>query len=573
MRRRLTVPLLALLLLLAASGAPARTGVVPPTATWLAEHVTALADPALEGRASATPGGERAAQEIAGWLRDAGLRPGGDDGTFFQSFTISTVTRLGDGSELTLLASSIQRIELNEEWRPHGGSLERQVEAGIAFVGYGVATPDGKYDDYAGLDLQGKIALALDGAPSAVPAAEATRLEKLIAARRHGAAALLVVVDRLPTLSATAAPVRMVSGAITRAAADRLLAPSGWTTARLEQKLGETHAPLAFDIPARARVSVALVREDRRTANVVGVLPGRDPALSAEVVVIGAHYDHVGRVNGQVHPGADDNASGTALVVGLARAFAAGGGAPRTLVFALFSGEELGLLGSRHYVRQPTVAMERTAAMVNLDMVGRMRGDKLTVSGVDTGLGLSRVVKDAARGVPVDLDVRGAPSGPSDHDRFYRGGTPVLFFFTGTHEDYHTPGDTADKINAEGMARVAAVVAGTVERLADGPRATFARVPMPRVRGSDGGAFFGIMAEPKRDADGLILADVVPDSAAARAGVREGDVIVRFAGVPVNGFDDLRKALHDRKAGDRVEVVYLRDGEERTASTSLDARP
>ncbi len=570
MRRRLTVSLL--LLLLTATCVAAQAPVAPPTATWLAEHVAILAAPDMEGRASATPGGERAGAEIAAWLREAGLRPGGDAGTFFQPFTISTVTRVADTSDLTVVASPMQRLELNQDWRPHGGSLEQHMEAGIAFVGYGVTTADGRYDDYAAFDARGKIALALDGAPAGVPAAEATRIEKLLAARQRGAAALLIVADKLPALAATAAPVKIVSGTVARTAADRLLAASGWTTARAEQKLQQTRAPFSFDVPARARLHVELAHEERRTANVVGVLPGRDPALASEVVVVGAHYDHVGRVNGQVHPGADDNASGTALVVGLARAFAAAGGAPRTLVFALFSGEELGLLGSRYYVRHAGAGLDRVVTMVNLDMVGRMRGDHLMVTGLDTGQGLRSLVKEAARGLPIDLDLRGAPVGPSDHSRFYSSGVPVLFFSTGTHEDYHKPGDTADKINAEGMARIGTLGAATIERLANGPRAAYARVPM-RERGAAGSAFFGIMAEPGREADGLRLADVVPGSSAARAGVREGDVIVRFAGVPVNGFDDLREVLRDKTAGDRVEVVYLRDGEERTASTSLDSRP
>jgi membrane-associated protease RseP (regulator of RpoE activity) len=282
-------------------------------------------------------------------------------------------------------------------------------------------------------------------------------------------------------------------------------------------------------------------------------------------------------VKGTIHPGADDNASGTALVVGLARAFAAAGGASRTLVFALFSGEEIGLLGSRHYVRQPAVPMAQTVAMVNLDMVGRLRDDKLMVGGADTGVGLRQIVQDAARDVPIKLDMKPGLSGASDHAGFYRGGAPVLFFHTGTHDDYHKPGDTADKINAEGMARIGALAAAVIQRLADGPRATYAairaepeRQRRPSRRG--GNAFFGIMARPS-EADGLTLAEVVPGSAAARAGVQAGDVIVRFAGMPVNGFDDLVKALADKKAGDRVVVFYLHDGEERTSTTSLDARP
>lgn len=529
----------------------------------------------MEGRGSASPGGERASRQIATWLGNAGLRPGGDHGTFFQTFTIATAKAIGEGNELVVLASPMQPFDTARDWRPHGGSLEQEVEGAITFVRYGLTAPEQRHDDYAAIDARGKIALALEGAPGDIPLREATRIEKLITARRHGAAALLIVSDRLPSVATTAAQVNIVSGTITRAAADRLLAASGRTIATLEHDLRETPAPQSFDVPARARLRVVLAREEQRTANVVGILPGRDPALASEAVVIGAHYDHLGRVNGTIHPGADDNASGTALVIGLARAFADAGGTSRTLVFALFSGEELGLLGSRHYVGQPASPLERTVAMVNFDMVGRMQGDRLTVGGVDTGLGLRQLVTDAARDAAVKLDLRGRPSGASDHARFYQSGAPVLFFFTGTHDDYHQPTDTADRINGDGMARVAAVASATIERLANGPRPAYAKVPVDGDRGAGhggAGAFLGVMAKSS-EIDGLVLADVVPGSAAARAGMHGGDVIVRFAGTPVNGIEDLRQILKKKRAGDRVDVVFLRNGEERTGTTSLDARP
>ncbi len=182
--------------------------------------------------------------------------------------------------------------------------------------------------------------------------------------------------------------------------------------------------------------------------------------------MVGAHYDHLGRVDGVVYPGADDNGSGTAVVLGLARAFAAAGGAGRTLVFAFFGAEELGLIGSRHYVNRPAVPLDRTVGMVNFDMVGRLQGRPLHVAGGDSGSRLGALVSDAAQADGVTLDVNGSPYGPSDHSRFYAAGVPVLFFSTGGHADYHRPGDTADKIDAAGMARVASVGARVIERLA-----------------------------------------------------------------------------------------------------------
>jgi membrane-associated protease RseP (regulator of RpoE activity) len=315
------------------------------------------------------------------------------------------------------------------------------------------------------------------------------------------------------------------------------------------------------------------VPDDRHAVNVVGVLPGADPALAHEAIVLGAHYDHVGVLGAAVHPGADDNASGTAVVLGLARAYAAAGGAGRTLVFALFGAEEVGLIGSGHYVRHPSVPLARTVAMLNFDLVGRMRDGQLHVGGVDSGSRLRDAVTEAARAAGATITMRGSPYSPSDHTRFYMAGTPVLFFFTGTHPDYHAPGDTADKIDAGGMARAAAVAAGVVERLERGTPPVYVRLPAPpsrTARRSGAAVFFGIGADGRSAWDALRLSQVVPGSAAERAGLRDGDVIVRFDDAPVGSLEELRTVLRTKRPGDTVEVVYLRDGRATTTSATLE---
>jgi hypothetical protein len=579
--RRLPLLLLAAVLIaagvLGASAAAERAALTPPNAASLADDVQTLTAPEMDGRASGSAGGDRAAREIAGWLRATGLRPGGDHGTFLHSFALSAATTLAAGNAFDLLGPVTHPFTVDQDWRPHGGSLAGQVTGGLAFVGHGLVSPDGTWDEYRGVDVRGKLVLALDGAPPHLGARATTRLEKLIAARRRGAAALLTIGDDLPALAATGVPVRIVSAAITRAAADAVLrgalSAAGRTTRDLERAIADRRMPASFVLPVEARLRVALGREDRRAANVVAILPGSDPDLAREAVVVGAHYDHLGRIDGELYPGADDNASGTAVVVGLARAFAAAPPPARTLVFALFGAEEAGLLGSRHYVLKPPVPIERTAVMINLDMVGRMRDGRVIVSGVQSGRGLEPIVAEAARAEGVRADVRGGPHSPSDHVRFYRAGTPVLSVHTGRHEDYHRPTDTADRINPDGMARVAAVVRRVIEALAAGPRPGYVTVPPPRGDQRAGSVFFGIVAGPHLPGDGLRLADVVPQSAAERAGLAEGDVIVRFAGRPVDGFEDLRGALADRKPGETVEVVYLRDGEDRTVTATLGAHP
>ena len=350
--------------------------------------------------------------------------------------------------------------------------------------------------------------------------------------------------------------------------------PAGTSVALRARLIADARAPASTLLSVQARVRAHLVPDDRRAANVIGILPGTDPALSDEAIVLGAHYDHVGVVGGAVHPGADDNASGAAVVLGLARAYAAAGGAGRTLVFALFGAEELGLIGSGHYVKQAPVALDRTVLMINFDMVGRMRDGNLHVGGVDSGSRLRDAVTDAARASGVKITARGSPYGPSDHTRFYAAGTPVLFFFTGTHPDYHAPGDTADKINAVGMARAAMVAVGVVERLEAGARPLYARVPAPSAsrtaRSSGVPVFFGIGADARSTWDALRLSQVIPGSAAERAGLRDGDVIVRFDDASMSSLEDLRTVLRTKRPGDTVEVVYLRDGRETTTSATLE---
>ena len=545
-----------------------------PGAEELAASVVALTAPEMEGRGSGTMGGDRAARYLADRLAASGFRPGGDAGTFLSWFAVGSTARAAAGTALERVGPAPGLLALGRDWVPHGGSLAGDAAGEVVFVGYGLAAPDGGPGDYAG--VSGKIALALDGgAPGAGPAP--SRLEKLIAARRHGAAALLIAGDALPSLEATATSVKLVSGSVTRAAADALLAPAGKSLAGLASARAARGLPTGVQV----RLRVRLDREERRTANVIGILPGTDPARASEVVVLGAHYDHLGRAGGVVHPGADDNASGTAVVLGMARALAAAGGTARTLVVVFFSGEEIGLLGSAHYVKHPPLPIERTAAMLNFDMVGRMRNDRLNVGGVESGGGLRALVERVTGGDRLDLVLRDSPYGPSDHASFYAAGVPVLFFHTGGHDDYHAPGDTADKINAAGMAEVARLGLRIAERLGGEARPAYVALARPdgasrggSGRGGDsGGAFLGVSVDGRSESDGVRLGSVVAGSGAERAGLRGGDVIVRMGDHGLSRFEDLRRALADRRPGDAVALVYLRDGEEHRASATLGARP
>jgi hypothetical protein len=323
------------------------------------------------------------------------------------------------------------------------------------------------------------------------------------------------------------------------------------------------------------------------TQNVVALVPGRDPALAGQYVVIGAHFDHLGRstvgamdpeAGSAIRNGADDNASGTAAVLELARLLAADP-TRRSVVIAHFSGEELGLLGSQWFVEHPPVPLDSIDAMVNFDMVGRLKNDRLIVYGVNTAAEMPAIVHGANVAPAFDLKAVGDGYGPSDQSSFYAKGIPVLHFFTDLHEDYHRATDDADRIDSVGTARVVAMAERVVRDIADrDARLTPVRVaaPAPMSSGiSSQGANVYLGSIPDMsgsDEPGLRLSGVRGGSPADVSGLKAGDLIVEFGGKPVKDLYSYADALYAHKPGDRVEVVYLRNGERRTTSVTLGTR-
>jgi hypothetical protein len=600
------IRLIAALLLIVAGVAQASAPTLPST-EWMLEQIKLLSAPETDGRGSGTPGAERAARHIADVFRTAGLRPGGDGQSYLQAFTVPTGTRLGAVNTLALLAPAARTFTLGTDFTPLAVSTDGAGEGEVVFAGYGITAPDLQYDDYAGLDARDRIVIVITGDPRADDPASpfrrpeayhySQRTHKIINAREHGARAILLVShprerETLPALRGLSQAHGILAAFVMRATADALLAPSGRSVAELAAAIDRALAPQSFVLAdVRVRCELTLVRERAATANVIGMLSGHDARLRDEAIVIGAHYDHLGHGGegslapesiGQAHPGADDNASGTTVVLALARAFAAAGPRPRTLVFVTFSGEELGLLGSAHYVAHPPFPLAHTVLMVNADMVGRLREHRLYVSGVDSGTGLRTVVNDAAQGLGLSLELRPSPFAPSDHTSFYTAGRPVLFLFTGPHDDYHRPSDTWDKINGPGLASVATLAARVVDAVAGAATPpAWVKVDAPPAtagaRGSGYGAYFGVVPDFGGGAGdgapaGVRISGVRPGSPADKAGLKGGDVIVRFAGVNVRTLEDLTFALRGRRPGDQVQVVVRRDGSEQPLQAVLEER-
>ena len=574
----------------------------------LLEQVRILASPAMTGRGVGTPGIDRAADHIAREFRMAGLKPGGTQG-YHQPLSVITRVRVGRKTRMQLItgAPGQQQSEVTAEqlFAPFGFSEDGAVDASIVFTGYGITAPELQYDDYAGLDVNGKVVLVMTHEPreqdeqSPFRNPHAYRYAevryKAINAREHGAKAIIMVEDPHERARGELFAVRGVAGGsqagivavnAKRSVAESLLRPTGKTLVQLQREIDRTLKPRSLPIPrARVAIQVELIKERGTTANIIGILPGSDPVLRKTAIVVGAHYDHLGFGGeyslapsryGEIHPGADDNASGTAGLILLARAFAQSGGAKRTLIFAAFSAEELGIAGSSHYAGHPRFPLKRTVAMINLDMIGRLKNRILYTFGVKTGKEFAGLLEEVNQNPGLTLRLGGDGYGPSDHTSFYTRGVPVLFFFTGPHGDYHRPSDTVDKVNGEGLAEVTRFVYRVIDHLANRAQTiTYVKVKEPPQAGTGQGygAYFGSIPDFGFEKEtGVLLSGVRPGSPAEKAGLREGDLIVKMAGVRVKSLHDLVHVLRSKQAGDTVEVIFMRDGHEIKSTATLERR-
>jgi aminopeptidase YwaD len=567
----------------------------------LRERITYLASDALAGRASGTPGNEEAARAIAKQFRAAGLKPLGtekqsdpgaplDGSGYFQPFTFTAGVAKGAANTLEAdFAGRTVSYALDTECEPAGISGSGKAAGEVFFAGYGIQSKDPARDDFQGSDVKGKVLLLLAGWPDNDPRSPLAEFagvhRKAMIARDLGAVAVLLVLpvdSRPPALSSeegtadSGIPIFLVR----RSVAQSWLEAAGRSLEGMETALA--HAPSPFALPVRARISADVEKVRKPTANVLGMLEGSDSKLRNEVVVIGAHFDHLGMGGASslsesrepaIHHGADDNASGAAGVTALADFFASGPRPRRSLLFIAFTGEELGLLGSAWYVKHPAVALERTVAMVNMDMIGRLREDKLTVIGSGTSPAWDALLDAVNAESRFKLARTAGGFGASDQQSFYAAKIPVLFFFTGVHADYHRPGDTADKINFEGEARVLRFVAACARRIAEDP-------DRPAYKESAAGpsagvtafkVYLGTIPDYSAEVEGVQLTGVREGSPAEKAGLRAGDVIVKFGGHSVRNVEDYAVALSGHRAGDVVEIVVRRAGAEVALTATLEA--
>jgi hypothetical protein len=607
-------------------GAVKRNSGYSPAEARLKEDVTYLAADAREGRAPGTNGIEAAADYIAGVFKAAGLKtaPGADG--YFQPFSIGGNPTLDQAQDLMLNGPDGKTIRAvaKTDFSPLaigvGATLEKVP---VVFAGYGITAHDDvhklHYDDYADIDVKGKAVLIVRRKPreedstSPFGGRQSTRYSafqhKATNAFQHGASAVLLVNDLSGVSGGKETLLRFTEAGpepfsnipfvmVSRKFAGNLLAGAGLPPLEeLEKQIDADLKPRSKELKGwTLSETIRIDRHATMTKNVIGVLEGSGPHAE-ETVVIGGHYDHLGRggllsgslalLSSDIHNGADDNASGTSMVLEMARRLGARRDPPpRRVVFMAFSGEERGLLGSQYYVQHPLFPLSSTVMMFNCDMVGRLNAkNELTMIGTGTSPGLDSLVDVLGKSAGMTIkQVSGMTDGfgGSDHQSFYPKGVPVLFAFTGVHGDYHRPSDDSDRINYPGMARIAdylELLLLDVIRRPDRPALTRVIAPIhgggavdPARMGS--GVYVGTRPDYSYEAkDGMRIDGVSEGSPAEKGGLKGGDLITRFGDKPVGTMYDFMESMSQYKPGDQVDLIVKRDGKEVKLHITLGSRP
>jgi len=556
----------------------------------LRRDVTFFASPELKGRGNGTPELELAAKRIEGELKALGLR------TQIQGFPFIARVVRERGAASLIQGDNPRSLVWGKDIEALGYSGDASFPArALAFLGYGVQIPGG-YDDLVGLELKDRVVLMARTVPdieafSHLPRGERSLLARLKRLEAAKVAAVIVLEEGgLRPLQREEGPVKMdipVLGMTLEALGEA----GGDLAARLKaiKTAGKPSSKDFIQAPWTAlSLQLKLRREEALVPNVVAEIPGSDPKLRKEFIVLGAHMDHLGlgerhslggaEGRGQVHPGADDNASGTALVMELARALKAA--KPRRSILLLhFGGEEEGLLGSSYWIQHPTHPLESVKFMFNFDMVGRLdaKAPKLLMG----GLGAPKAALEAAQAkapkeLAVGIDV-GASVGGSDHMSFSQAKIPTFFFFTGIHGEYHRPSDKAELINFAGMVKLSAFGRELVLDLANAETTPAfdpetAKIPMK----GDGGPMrvaFGTLPDYADNPKGFRINGVTKGSTAELIGLQAGDILTRFGGKPVKSIYDFMAALGAFKPGDKALIQWLRGDQTLEAEATLKGRP
>ena len=566
------------------------------TTEEIKEHITFFASDDLEGRDSGTEELFAAAVYISDEFKNNGLEPIFQE-SFTQEFPFIKTIELTDKNSLSLSTKENElKPNLKEDYITVPFSGNAEATAKLVFAGFGISAADLEYDDYDGINVKDKIVIVLRNTPEPnVPHSEfdahSPLRKKASVARDKGAAAIIFVnpydenktSDDLVEFSYDRGG--QIGGfsamSIKRSFIEQLFQSEGNNFKEVYDKIVETKKPSSLELKnSSAKVSTEVKEVEAISWNVGGYLEGNDPELKNEWIIIGAHFDHLGMGGEgslyrgdelQIHNGADDNASGTTGVLELAQKFASQKDKlKRSIAFFTFSGEELGLLGSNYLVNNLPFPAEDAITMINMDMIGRLKDSSLIVYGTGTSSNWKDILnKYNSYGFKLTFNDEGF--GPSDHSSFYGVKIPVLFFFTGTHEDYHKPSDDTEKINLAGEKNILDYVYNIAMDIENAPE----RPDYLLVEKKQTGQMFarkvyvGTVPDFASNVDGYKISGVSEGSPAQLAGLQGGDIIISFGGKKISNIYDFTYALGDFVPGDEVDVIVKRGEEEITYKIKL----
>lgn len=563
----------------------------------IAGHIKFLASDQLEGRAPGTGKDLEAARYIRQSLEGKGVKFLFEDG--FQYFEVSGGTVVSDKSTFSLNGT---QLVFDKDFTPLAISANGEITSEVVFAGYGYVIDDKevKINNFPA-DVKGKWVLILRGSPANSKHSDlfeknSSLRKKIITAKDNGAAGVLFVngveFDKNDNLiNASQGSGEPDAGlpaiSITRIVADKILKPSGKTIEELEAALiKDINSVTAFTVATPVKANPVVTRNKKKTLNVAAMIEGSDPKLKDEYIVIGAHYDHLGWGGPgtgtrrpdtvAIHNGADDNASGTSTILEIFEKLAANRSSlKRSVILVAFGAEEMGLLGSRYFVDNSPVDLKKIRMMINLDMVGRLdaKTKVLSLGGTGTAVNFEKFFDHHVS--KSGLEVKRSPEGygPSDHASFYSKDIPVLFFFTGVHDDYHTPGDDFEKINVDGSVIIGDLAYNIVSEVASSENAPEFQLAGPKERPKDQPTYkisLGIMPDMSAtDVKGVRAENVIPGRPADKAGMKKGDVIIEINSKPVKDLYEYMERLGELKKGDLIDVIVMRGEEKITLKVQL----
>lgn len=554
------------------------------TSEEIIKHIQFLASDNLKGRYPGTPGSEKAVDYIIRDFSKNGILPGINQ-DYRQVFEFVTSLQMGSNNVLSV---NDQTYEVEKDFIPLGFSANGGVDGAVVFAGYGFAIDDSiKWNDYTHINTEKKWVIILRGGPEennphSNYEAHLPLRKKALVARDNKAAGVLFVSpinsegkDELINLryeqSFSDMGIPIIH--LTRTLADSIITAGGQNLARLEKALINTKSPQSFALEGVSVTGVVnLEKITINIANVLGLIPGNDSSLKDEYIVLGAHFDHLGMGGAgtssltpdsmAIHNGADDNASGIAGLLVIGKQLASNRHLlKRSVLLMAYNAEEEGLLGSKYFVKNPTVKLESITTMINLDMIGRMKENSLTIGGTGTALNFEDLLNNINIDHGLNLKMSQAGYGPSDHASFYINNIPVLFFFSGTHEDYHKPSDDWNKINSDGEKQITDFIYDLILGLSNLDERPQYMEAGPK-EGSRVRANFkvtlGVIPSYGSQAVGLEIDGTRKGGPAAKAGMLKGDIIVEIDGKEVKNIYDYMYRLAELKKGQAVKVKVKR---------------